>query len=84
MIGERMLIGWAKTQTLVAPSSGESDLYATLRVAFEGLGVQAIAEDLGIDLRGEDGGDASAALGIKKGVAYGSPVTLTRPSHGYN
>ena len=66
MIGRHLLKGWAKTQTLVALSSGESELYATLRAASEGLGIQSVAKDLGIDLRGEVWGDASAALGIIK------------------
>ena len=66
MIGSHLLKGWAKTQTLVALSSGESGLYATLRAASEGLGLLAVAKDLGITLRGEVWGDASAALGIIK------------------
>ena len=33
MMGRHLLKGWAKTQTLVALSSGESELYATLRAA---------------------------------------------------
>ena len=66
MIGKHWLKGRAKTQTLVALSSGESELYATLRAASEGLGAQSISKDLGIDLRGEVWGDASAALGIIK------------------
>ena len=66
MIGGRLLKGWAQTQTLVALSSGESELYATLRAASEGMGLLAIAKDLGIKLRGEVWGDASAALCIIK------------------
>ena len=66
MIGKHFLIDWAKTLTLVALSSGESDLYATLRAASEGLGIQSIANDLGIDLRTEVWGDTSAAWGIIK------------------
>ena len=66
MMGNHLIKGWAKTQTLVALSSGESELCATLRAASEGLGLQSIAQDLGIDLQGEVWGDASAALGIIK------------------
>ena len=66
MIGNHLLKGWSKTQTLVALSSGESELYATLKVASEGLGLISIARDLGIQLEGEVWGDASAALGIIK------------------
>ena len=66
MIGKHLLKGWAETRTLVALSSGESELYATLRAASEGLGVQSVTKGLGINLRGEVWGDASAAQGIIK------------------
>ena len=64
MIGQHLLKGWSKTQTLVALSSGEFELYATLKAASEGLGIVSIAKDIGIVLNGELWGDASAALGI--------------------
>lgn len=64
MIGGHLLKAWSKTETLVALSSGESELYATLRAALGGLGMQSVAKDLGIDLRGEVWGDASAAIGM--------------------
>ena len=66
MIGNHLLKGWSKTQTVVAPSSGESELYATLKAASEGLGLLSVAKDLGIWLSGEVWADASAALGIIK------------------
>ena len=66
MIGDHLLKGWSKTQTLIALSSGESELYATLKAASEGLGMISIAKDLGVHLEGEVWGDASAALGIIK------------------
>ena len=51
-------------------SSGESELYATLKAASEGLGMLSIARDIGIHLAGEVWGDAAAALGIinRKGL----------------
>ena len=52
MIGSHLPKGWAKTQTLIALSSGEPELYETLRAASEGLGVLAIAKDLGVHLGG--------------------------------
>ena len=66
MIGSHLLKGWSKTQTLIALSSGESELYATLKAASEGLGIISVAKDLGWKLDGEVWGDASAALGIIK------------------
>ena len=62
MIGIHAVKGWSKTQTLIALSSGESELYA----ASEGLGLQAIARDLGMKVEGVIWCDASAALGIIK------------------
>ena len=72
MIGSHLLKVWAKTQSLIALSSGESELYATLGAASEGLGLIAIAKDLGITMRGEVWGDASAALGIIKRRGLGT------------
>ena len=70
MLGEHTLKGWSKTQALVALSSGESELYATLRAASEALSIIALLQDLGYRVKGEVWGDASAALGIinKKGL----------------
>lgn len=46
-IGKHMLKGWSKTQSFVALSSGESELYSTLKAAAETLGMLAMMEDLG-------------------------------------
>ena len=53
MMGDHLIKGWAKTQTLVALSSGESELYATFRAASEGLRIQSAAKDQGKELHGE-------------------------------
>lgn len=66
MLGMHLLKGWSKTQTLVALSSGESELYATLKAASEGLGMVSVAKDLVIQLDGEVWGDASIAIGTIK------------------
>ena len=63
-IGEHTIKGWSKTQSLVALSSGESELYAALKAAAEGLGTMSVLSDLGWFMKGEVWGDASAALGI--------------------
>ena len=72
MAGKHLLKGWANAQTLVALSSGESELYATRRAESEGMGIQPIVKDLGIELQDEVWGDASAALGIinRRGLGY--------------
>lgn len=64
MIGKPLLKGWSQTQSLIALSSGVSELYATPKVASEGLGMLSIAEDLGIHLECEVWVDAFVALGI--------------------
>ena len=70
MLGRHTLKGWSKTQTLIALSSGESDLYAALKASAEAFGMVALPKDLGYEVKGEIWGDASAALGIinRKGL----------------
>ena len=64
MLGTHFIKGWARTQTLIALSSGESELYATFRAASEGRGLQPAAKDMGIEFTGKVGDDASGARGI--------------------
>ena len=40
---------WSSTQTVVARSSGEAEYYAAVKGASEGLGLQAMLRDVGID-----------------------------------
>ena len=70
VLGKHTLKGWSKTQSLIALSSGESELYAALRASSEALGIMALLQDLGYQVKGEIWGDASAALGIinRKGL----------------
>ena len=69
-IGSHLINGCSKTQTLIALSSGESEFYATLRIAAEILGLMPMAKDFGYTLHGRVWGDASAALGAihRKGL----------------
>ena len=39
---------WTKEQQVVSLSSAESELYAAVKAASEGLGIQSVAKDLGI------------------------------------
>ena len=66
----RMIKSWSTTQALVALSSGEAELYGTVKASAEGLGAQALLKDLGIMADVEVLTDASAALGIleRKGL----------------
>ena len=64
MLGKHTLKTWSKTQTLIALSSGESELYAALKASAEGLGMMSMFKDYQYPVAGEVLGDASAAMGI--------------------
>ena len=65
-----MIKTWSKTQTVIATSSGEAELYAAVKGAAELLGVQSLAKDFGIDLKVELRVDANATIGMmhRKGL----------------
>ena len=63
-VGKHMLRGWGKTLALIALSSGESEIYWTLKGAAETSGLRAMTRDLGWRLKGEVWSDANAAIGI--------------------
>ena len=46
-IGAHLIKSYAKTQVIVAKSSGESELYGIIRASTEALGVSTLLEDLG-------------------------------------
>ena len=53
---------WTEKQQVVALSSAESELYAAVKTASEGLGIQSVAKDLGISCRLNLHPDASATM----------------------
>ena len=55
---------WCKTQTVVALSSAEAELYGIVRASTEMLGLISLGRDLGMQLSGRVLRDASAALAI--------------------
>lgn len=57
-IGDHCIHTWSRTQNLVAKSSVETELYASVRVACEALG---LLKDLGQDMAARVHIDASAA-----------------------
>ena len=69
-MGNHSIKSWSKTQALIALSSGESELYATLKAAAETLGIVSMLNDYGVRVTAEVWGDAQAALGIihRKGL----------------
>ena len=63
-LGSHCFKGWSKTQSLVALSSGESELYASLKASAETLGLLSMLRDLGWRWHREVWGDANVALEI--------------------
>ena len=70
MLDKHTIKGWSKTQTFIALSSGESEVYAALKASTEALGLVSLLRDLGYTVKGEIWGGSSAALGIinRKGL----------------
>ena len=64
MIGDHCIKAWSKTQSLVAKSSAEAELYATLKAAVESLGMQTLLGELGCEFKVRVYIDSSAAKSI--------------------
>jgi hypothetical protein len=59
-----VLKAWSSTQATIATSSGEAELNALVKAAYEGLGLQSIARDVGISVQMHVFVDSSAAQSI--------------------
>ena len=55
---------WSTTQKCITLSSGEAELGGVVKGVAEGLGAQALAADMGLDLALSVHADSSAAIGI--------------------
>ena len=64
MAGGHCIKAWAKTQSVVAKSSAESELYSVVKGATEGLGLITLCRDLGAEVGVRLNLDAIAAKGI--------------------
>ena len=64
MVAGNFVKGWSTTQATIALSSGEAELYALIKGASQGLGIMALAADLGVEMRLVVHTDSSAAVGI--------------------
>lgn len=62
---------WSSTQATIALSSGEAELTALVKAAAEGIGVQALARDLGLELPLVISVDSSAAVGMAERTGVG-------------
>ena len=65
-IGTHVLKGWSKTQSTVALGSAEAELTGVCAAASEGLGLQALCADLGLQVSLGVHSDATAAIGVCK------------------
>lgn len=63
-IGKHLIKTYSKTQSLIALSSAESELYAMVRASAESLGIMALLEDFGKNAMIQFYVGASAALGV--------------------
>ena len=61
-----LLKAWSRTQSLIALSSGESELAAVTKAAAEALGIKSVLSDFGTKVKIEIHSDATAAIGICK------------------
>ena len=64
--GSHLIKHWSTTQSTVALSSAEAELTGISKGAAQGLGLQSIARDLGIELALRIMSDATAAIGISR------------------
>ena len=64
MLGAHTMKHWSSTQTSTALSSGEAEFAGVIRGSGQGLGYQALLEDLGIKAPLRVWTDSSAAIGI--------------------
>ena len=71
MLGKHCIKAWSKTQSIIAKSSGESELYGVIKGSSEALGLLTLAGDLGMELKTRVHVDATAAKGMveRRGIS---------------
>ena len=63
-MGDHIIKAWSSTQTVIALSTGEAELYALNKASAQGLGLQSLLSDLGIDLEVQVHTDATTGRAI--------------------
>ena len=71
MKGSHLLLFWSRTQQLIALSSAEAELNASIKAGVEGLGVANMAEEMGKAHKVRVLCDASANVGISHRAGAG-------------
>ena len=71
MIGRHCIKAWSKTQSIIAKSSAESELYGVIKGSSEALGLATMAKDFGEEMKVQVHVDATAAMGIvdRRGIS---------------
>ena len=69
--GGGLIKSWSKSQSVVATSSGEAELYALTKGVAEGLGVRSLLADLGFNVKLRVWTDSSAAKSITARTGMG-------------
>ena len=64
MHGINCIKTYASTQTVLATSSGESEFYNIVKATAQGLGLQAMSTDCGLNMKLQIRADATAGMGI--------------------
>ena len=64
MLGQHCIKSWAKTQSLIARTSAESELYGIVKASCEALGALTLEQEPGGGLDARVHVDAAAAKGI--------------------
>ena len=70
-LGQHLLTHWSRTQTCVALSSGEAELNAMLKAACEGLSLQYLLTEVGLETGLHLVGDSSASQGTLQRLGSG-------------
>ncbi len=71
LVGGGVVKTWSSTQASIATSSGEAEFYALTKAAAEGLGMQAVARDLGVESTVRVWVDSSAAKAMASRTGLG-------------
>ena len=71
MMGGHVVKHWSTTQKVIALSSGEAGLSGVFQGACEGLGIQSLLIDLGVERELGLKADSSAAIGICRRLGLG-------------
>ena len=71
MLGAHCIKAWSKTQSIIAKSSGESELYSVIKGSSEALGLVTLAGDFGMEIKTRVHVDATAAKGMveRRGIS---------------